>query len=201
MTRLPSTTPAARARVTNSAVRAAERLRAGFLGVGSAVERGLRRDGAPAGTAPRNELAFTEGIIRETRECTVAASPETAFRVIKQLGGTHDWPYERLWRLRGVVDLLLGGIGFRQGRRSDTDLRVGDTIDFWRVEVLDAADRRLRLRAEMKMPGRAWLQFDVSPANEDGTTARIVQTNFFEPRGLTGTLYWYALNVPHRFIF
>lgn len=156
---------------------------------------------APAGTAPRNELAFTEGLIRETRERTAAASPETAFRVIKQLGGTHDWPYERLWRLRGVVDLLLGGIGFRQGRRSATDLRVGDTIDFWRVEVLDAADRRLRLRAEMKMPGRAWLQFDVSAAHEDGSAARIVQTNFFEPKGLTGTLYWYALYVPHRIIF
>jgi uncharacterized protein YbjT (DUF2867 family) len=155
---------------------------------------------APTGTTPRDELEFTEGIIRETRQQTVEASPATTFRVIKELGGTHDWPHEGLWRLRGVIDVLSGGIGFRQGRRSPTDLRVGDTVDFWRVEALDE-NRRLRLRAEMKMPGRAWLQYDVFPVNDEGTRSRIVQTNFFEPKGLYGTLYWYALYLPHRFIF
>jgi uncharacterized protein YbjT (DUF2867 family) len=155
---------------------------------------------APTGTRSRDAFEFTEGLIRETRQRTVAASPETAFQVIEQLGGTHDWPHEGLWRLRGFFDLLAGGVGFRQGRRSTTDLRVGDTVDFWRVEALEE-NRRLRLRAEMKMPGRAWLQYDVFPASEDRSQTHIVQTNFFEPKGLTGTLYWYAAALPHRYIF
>ena len=155
---------------------------------------------APTGTTPDDKLEFTEGMIRETRQRTVDAPPETTFRVLQQLGGTQDWPHEGLWRLRGFFDLLSGGIGFRQGRRSPTDLRVGDTVDFWRVEALEK-NRRLRLRAEMKMPGRAWLQYDVFPADDEETTTRLVQTNFFEPKGLTGTLYWYALYLPHRYIF
>jgi hypothetical protein len=77
---------------------------------------------------------------------------------------------------------------------------VGDTVDFWRVEAIEE-DRRLRLRAEMNMPGRAWLQYDVFPATEDESQTHIVQTNFFEPKGLTGTLYWYAAALPHRYIF
>ena len=155
---------------------------------------------APTGTTAHQAFDVTEGLIRETRQRTVAASPETTFQVVKQLGGTHDWPHEGLWRVRGFIDLLAGGVGFRQGRRSDTDLRVGDTVDFWRVEAIEA-NRRLRLRAEMKMPGRAWLQYDIFPASEDGSKTHIVQTNFFEPKGLTGTLYWYAAALPHRYIF
>lgn len=154
----------------------------------------------PSQDASAQQFDFTEGVFRETRQRTVAAPPETTFRVIKQLGGTHDWPHQGLWRLRGAIDLLAGGIGFRQGRRSPTNLRVGDALDFWRVEALEA-NRRLRLRAEMKMPGRAWLQFDVFPANDAATHSHIVQTTFFEPKGLTGTLYWYALLLPHRYIF
>ena len=155
---------------------------------------------APTGTRARKAFEFTEGLIRETRQRTVSASPETAFQVIKELGGTYEWPHEGLWRLRGFFDLLAGGVGFRQGRRSPTDLRVGDTVDFWRVEAIEE-DRRLRLRAEMNMPGRAWLQYDVFPATEDESQTHIVQTNFFEPKGLTGTLYWYAAALPHRYIF
>ena len=155
---------------------------------------------APTGTRPQEALEFTEGLIRETRQRTVSAPPEIAFQVIKELGGTHDWPHKGLWQLRGFVDLLAGGIGFRRGRRSTTDLRVGDTVDFWRVEAIDE-NHRLRLRAEMKMPGRAWLQYDVVPHTEDASQTRITQTNFFEPKGLTGTLYWYGTALPHRYIF
>lgn len=143
-------------------------------------------------------LETTEGLFKETRQLTVDAAPETTFGVIKRLGGRTGWLYgNTLWRLRGVVDQLMGGVGFRKGRRSDTDLRVGDTVDFWRVEALDEGCL-LRLRAEMKLPGRAWLQFEVVP---DAESTRIIQTTFFEPKGLAGTLYWYAVALPHRFLF
>lgn len=154
---------------------------------------------APTSGSMQRTLETTEGMVKETRQITVDAPPEHAFRVIKRLGGTTGWLYgDAFWRLRGTLDELMGGVGYRQGRRSSTDLRVGDAVDFWRVEELDEP-HLLRLRAEMKMPGRAWLQFEVQPA-DDGST-NIVQTNFFEPKGLTGTLYWKLFSIPHRLMF
>jgi hypothetical protein len=96
------------------------------------------------------------------------------------------------------LDRAIGGIGLRRGRRSPTDLRVGDAVDFWRVDALEP-DHVLRLRAEMKLPGEAWLEFDADQLS-DGRT-RLTQTAFFEPRGLLGFLYWYLVFPLHGLIF
>ena len=104
-----------------------------------------------------------------------------------------DWA----WELRGAADRLVGGVGLRRGRRDPADLRVGDALDFWRVEAVEPG-RLLRLRAEMKVPGAAWLQFETLP-HEGGT--RLVQTAYFAPRGLPGLAYWYALLPVHSRIF
>ncbi len=136
-------------------------------------------------------LDTTEGLYREVRTRTVEADPEVAFDTIVRLGGETGWLYgNALWRLRGWIDQLLGGIGFRHGRRDEDRLRVGDAVDFWRVEALDPG-RMLRLRAEMQLPGRAWLQFDVKADDSGGTC--ITQSVFFEPKGLLGTIYWNAV--------
>lgn len=150
------------------------------------------------------ELETSEGMIRETRQLVVDAAPEAAFRVVKGIGGENGWMYANaLWRIRGFLDLLMGGIGFRKGRRDPQDVRVGDAVDFWRVEEVkdEAHHRLLRFRAEMKTGGKAWLQFEVKPTDDPSPRAHITQTAFFEPKGLFGILYWYALYVPHRFIF
>jgi hypothetical protein len=102
-----------------------------------------------------------------------------------------------LWRLRGFIDLLFGGVGMRRGRRHPEEIAVGDTVDFWRVEAYEP-NRRVRLVAEMKLPGRAWLEFEVEP-DADGTTIR--QTAVFDPVGLLGLLYWYAVYPLHARVF
>ncbi|HSL71906.1 MAG TPA: SDR family oxidoreductase, partial [Longimicrobiales bacterium] len=134
----------------------------------------------------------------DTRQAVLAESPASAFRAIERIGGTAGWYYgDRLWRLRGFLDLLVGGAGLRRGRRHPQRLHAGDALDFWRVEAIEPG-RLLRLRAEMKLPGRAWLQFEVSG---DGSRSVIQQTAIFEPRGLAGLLYWYALYPVHNLIF
>lgn len=126
------------------------------------------------------------------------AAPGQVFEVISALGGEDGWPAgNALWQLRGLMDRLAGGVGMRRGRRHPRELRVGDPLDFWRVEALEP-DHLLRLRAEMKLPGQAWLQFEVLP-DPEGT--RVEQTAFFEPRGLPGQLYWYSVLPFHRFVF
>ena len=102
-----------------------------------------------------------------------------------------------MWKLRGYADLLLGGVGMRRGRRDPHSVIVGDPLDFWRVEAFEP-NRRLRLAAEMKVPGRAWLEFEAVP---DGTGTTLHQTAVFEPMGLWGLLYWYSLVPVHGFIF
>jgi uncharacterized protein YbjT (DUF2867 family) len=144
-------------------------------------------------------LDTTEGLYREVRTRTVAADPAVAFDTIVRLGGETGWLYgDALWRLRGWIDQLVGGVGFRQGRRHEVHLRVGDAVDFWRVEALDPG-RMLRLRAEMQLPGRAWLQFEVAPDDAGGTC--ITQSVFFEPKGLLGTAYWNAVRPFHGLLF
>jgi hypothetical protein len=102
------------------------------------------------------------------------------------------------WEIRGFMDRMIGGVGLRRGRRDPDRLRAGDALDFWRVEVVEH-ERLLRLRAEMKVPGKAWLQFQVTPRDNDQTL--LSQTAFFAPKGLLGMLYWYALYPFHRLIF
>jgi len=134
----------------------------------------------------------------DSRAVRVSAPPHEAFRAVTRIGGANGWYHgEWLWKLRGFLDLVVGGVGTRRGRAHPSDLREGEALDFWRVERVDA-DRLLRLRAEMKVPGRAWLQFEVEPAPGG---AEIRQTAIFDASGLAGLVYWYALYPIHRVMF
>ncbi len=158
------------------------------------------------------DRAYGEGMVSETRRrdqspvarfvdsrtVEVAISPQRAFGPIRRLGGDRGWfAHDWLWRLRGAIDLLAGGVGMRRGRRDAERLRVGDKIDSWRVESI-VEDRRLRLAAEMKLPGRAWLDFEVVEA---GAGSRVRQTAIFDPSGVTGRLYWHILRPVHEIVF
>ena len=143
-------------------------------------------------------LGSHEGMLLDRRRRRVRATPEQVFDAICTLGGEEGWPAGNfLWQLRGIMDRIAGGVGMRRGRRHPRELRVGDPLDFWRVEALEEP-HLLRLRAEMKLPGRAWLQFEVLP---DPGGARVEQTAFFEPRGILGYLYWYSVVPFHRWVF
>lgn len=144
-------------------------------------------------------LTTREGLLLERRQRQTGLDPAAVFKVITGLGGKRGWLFvDWIWEIRGLIDRLFGGVGIRRGRRHADELRVGDALDFWRVEALDI-DRLLRLRAEMKVPGKAWLQFELlsqTPGN-----CLLVQTAYFEPKGLPGLIYWYALYPIHGFIF
>lgn len=151
------------------------------------------------GDVPPVTLTNEEGMILEQRQRTVQAPPETVYRVFSGLGGHRGWFYaDWAWIARGMVDRAIGGVGFRRGRRHPDDINVGEALDFWRVEAAEPG-HLLRLRAEMKVPGRAWLQFEVQtqPAGE----TRLIQTAYFAPKGLSGHLYWYLLYPIHSAIF
>jgi hypothetical protein len=135
----------------------------------------------------------------DSRSLTVPVPPAAAFAPIRRIGGERGWYYGNwLWLIRGGLDRLAGGPGLRRGRRSPEELAPGDALDFWRVEAYEP-DHLLRLRAEMRLPGRAWLQFEVQPAAAGGST--ITQTAIFDPVGLFGILYWYSLLPAHAFVF
>ena len=134
----------------------------------------------------------------DSRTITVAVSPEQAFAPIRRIGGQTGWYYGNwLWSLRGFLDLLIGGVGVRRGRRDPENLHVGEPLDFWRVEIFEPPFR-LRLKAEMKLPGRAWLEFEVTPCEQG---SKIRQTAIFDPIGLAGLLYWYGIYPLHQFVF
>ncbi|MEO8505757.1 MAG: SDR family oxidoreductase [Acidobacteriota bacterium] len=134
----------------------------------------------------------------DSRTVQVAVPAASAFAPILAIGGDTGWyRWDWLWQLRGFLDLLVGGVGMRRGRPHPAVLRVGDTVDFWRVEALEP-NRRLRLAAEMKLPGRAWLEFEVVPG---GPSTTIRQTAMFDPLGWFGRLYWYALFPLHQLVF
>lgn len=139
------------------------------------------------------------GMIVERRRQEVDASPATVYRSFTRLGGARGWlAWNWAWKLRGMADRLVGGVGFRRGRRDPHALRPGDALDFWRVEAI-VPDRLMRLRAEMKVPGRAWLQMEALPLQSSRT--ELIQTAFFAPKGLFGLLYWYLLYPIHGMIF
>jgi uncharacterized protein YbjT (DUF2867 family) len=134
----------------------------------------------------------------DSRTEKVAATAAEAFRPIRRIGGDTGWYYGNwLWKVRGFLDLLVGGVGVRRGRRHPDQLRVGDAVDFWRVERIEE-NRLLRLAAEMKVPGRAWLEFEVT--EEDGIST-VRQTALFDPVGLFGLVYWYTMYPLHQFVF
>jgi hypothetical protein len=175
-----------------------------------AVERALDRysslgaettwfDAFDLHTLPSDFAGPKDGMLIDLRVRRAKVAPERVASVFTSLGGRRGWLVAgSLWRLRGWLDRLAGGVGLRRGRRSPSDLRVGDAVDFWRVEAYQPG-RMLRLRAEMKLPGLAWLQFEAEPNPEGGTTLR--QTAFFEPHGLFGFLYWYGVAPFHAWVF
>jgi uncharacterized protein YbjT (DUF2867 family) len=136
----------------------------------------------------------------DRRRRHVPVAPEAAFAPLARIGGRTGWYHaDWLWRLRAALDILVGGVGMRRGRPHPVQLRVGDVLDFWRVEAVEPPTL-LRLRAEMKLPGRAWLQFEVNP-DASGEGAWITQTAMFDPLGLLGPLYWYGVWPLHQWVF
>jgi len=162
---------------------------------------GLESTWFDALTVPGKEslsLTSREGLIVERRQRAIAAPAARVFAEVERLGGRAGWPYaDLLWRIRGLVDRAAGGVGMRLGRRDPNSLRVGDALDFWRVEDV-RRPHLLRLRNEMRVPGRAWLQYEVV---ETPAGSSLVQTAYFEPKGLPGLAYWYALYPVHGLIF
>jgi len=139
-----------------------------------------------------------EGMFIERRRNLIEVAPETVFRSYTGIGGQRGWLYmDWAWALRGWVDKVIGGVGIRRGRRHPDEIRAGESLDFWRVEAVEK-DRLLLLRAEMKVPGKAWLEF--RSELQEGRTLLTV-TAYFAPRGLSGFLYWYAMWPFHAFLF
>ena len=140
-------------------------------------------------------------VYNDTHEAIVAADPATTFATVLAIGGANGWYGGNwLWRLRGVIDKLIGGPGLRRGRRDPKRVAVGDALDFWRV-VDVVAGQSLDLRAEMKLPGIAMLRFRVEPEGPEGKRSRLSVTAMFKPRGLLGIAYWYAVLPLHTFVF
>jgi hypothetical protein len=135
------------------------------------------------------------GCFKDVREMQVS-DPKLCLDRIWSIGGTTGWYYGNLlWRLRGVLDKLIGGVGLRRGRTHPFELHAGDALDFWRVLLADKEGKRVLLYAEMKLPGEAWLEFKIDAKN------RLHQEATFRPRGLLGRLYWYAVLPLHYFVF
>jgi hypothetical protein len=150
------------------------------------------------------QAAIDEGQPRrlrvDTRTMEVNASADQAFAPVRRIGGTTGWYFGQfLWEVRGRLDTAIGGVGLRRGRRDPDLCERGDTIDCWTVEQV-VPDRLLRLSADMRMPGKGWLEFEVTPV-EGGRKSRIRQTASFDPRGLMGRAYWLALLPFHAVIF
>lgn len=144
-------------------------------------------------------LESREGMIREIHYATTTASLEAVYQSFASLGGERGWlRWNWLWKIRGIIDQLIGGPGLRRGRRDPTSVFPGETLDFWRVEIARPPEQ-LRLRAEMKLPGKAWLQWETDSADNGGT--RLIQTAIFAPKGLWGFVYWWGSYPFHRFIF
>jgi uncharacterized protein YbjT (DUF2867 family) len=135
------------------------------------------------------------GCYRDVRTVQVD-NVDAALERIWRIGGKTGWYYGTwLWEIRGFLDQLIGGVGMRRGRKSDTEIAAGDALDFWRVLLADKQERRLLLYAEMKLPGEAWLEFRIDQNNT------LTQTATFRPLGLLGRLYWYGVLPFHGFIF
>ena len=154
--------------------------------------------GAPSDPLPTDPDWAGGSLYTDERACDVAASPRRLWEVVEGIGGERGWySFPLAWSARGVLDRLVGGVGLRRGRRDPRRLRIGETLDFWRVEEIEPG-RLLRLRAEMRLPGLAWLELGV--AERDGR-ARLTQRALFHPRGLPGHLYWWALKPFHDTVF
>ncbi|MFF8275911.1 DUF2867 domain-containing protein [Streptomyces lateritius] len=155
--------------------------------------------GAPSDPLPTDPDWAGGSLYSDTRERTVAARPEALWRVIEGIGGENGWySFPLAWAVRGWLDRLVGGVGLRRGRRDAARLRVGDSLDFWRVEEIERG-RLLRLRAEMRLPGLAWLEM-YAERDEEGRT-RYRQRALFHPHGLAGQAYWWSVTPFHAVVF
>ena len=151
------------------------------------------------GGSPPATLTSQEGIIIKRWQRMVNISPLAIYRVFTGLGGHRGWLHANgAWKLRGIADRMVGGVGLRRGRRHPDELRAGDALDFWRVERLKP-NRLLRLRSEMRAPGQLWLQFEVRPLHKGKSL--LAQTLFYAPKGLWGLLYWYLFYPLHIVVF
>jgi uncharacterized protein YbjT (DUF2867 family) len=151
----------------------------------------------PSNQQPSVSMRTEEGMILERRRRSVNASAGKVYAVIAEMGGERGWlALNWAWQLRGWIDRILGGVGMRRGRGAS--LRIGEALDFWRIEAVEAG-RSIRLRGEMKLPGKGWLQFQVEP--QSAMRSELIQTALFEPKGLAGVLYWFFLYPAHRLIF
>jgi Protein of unknown function (DUF2867) len=137
-------------------------------------------------------------VLSNVQEVIVPLSPGDAFAPVRRIGGRTGWYFGNwLWRIRGLLDLMIGGVGLRRGRPDPETPLLGSTLDFWRVQAYEPG-RRLRLLAEMRIPGRAWLEFR---AEAKGRCTVLRQIAYFEPNGLGGLLYWYMLWPIHEVMF
>lgn len=163
-----------------------------------AVETSWTAAYEPAYASPCS-FTDTEGIILQDHYITVDAAAAKVFKIFCGIGGQRGWFYGQwLWNIKAFQDRVIGGVGLRRGRRHPEIIHQGEALDFWRVErVLE--DRLLLLRAEMKLPGKGWLQFEARPLGEESCMLRM--TAYFEPRGFLGYIYWYSLYPVHTYIF
>jgi uncharacterized protein YndB with AHSA1/START domain len=136
----------------------------------------------------------------DTRTTVLDAPPSQVFAPIRQIGGTNGWYFgDSLWRARGWLDVVFGGVGMRRGRRDPEHCGLADVIDGWTVDAYEP-DRRLRLKADLKLPGSGWLEFEITPM-DGGRRSLVRQTATFDPRGLLGRMYWLALLPVHGWMF
>ena len=155
--------------------------------------------GAPSDPLPSDPEWAGHAVYTDLREVTVAAPSDELWKVVESIGGDNGWySLPVAWAARGLLDKLVGGVGLRRGRRDPNKLVTGDALDFWRVEKIERGTF-LRLRAEMKLPGLAWLEFTVTPVSEDHST--LSQRAIFFPQGLGGRLYWFAVTPLHGIVF
>jgi hypothetical protein len=181
------------------------------MGVRRAIERAIRNEDQDFAETRWSDALASRGETRgwggdafgsrllDSRVVELKCSAETAFATILRLGGSNGWLYgDWLWRLRGLLDLVVGGAGMRRGRRDPARLRTGDVVDFWRVEAIEE-NRLLRLAAELKLPGRAWLQYEIDRSEAGGCSLR--QTAIFDPVGVGGLAYWYGVFPLHALVF
>jgi hypothetical protein len=151
-----------------------------------------------AGDVKPYAFKIESGVMMERRTLLLDLPPHAVYRAYSGIGGSRGWLYmDWAWALRGWFDKAIGGVGIRRGRRNPDELLPGESLDFWRVDAVEP-DRLLRLRAEMRVPGKAWLQFESTA--QDGKTL-LTETAYYEPKGFWGFLYWYAMWPFHAFLF
>jgi uncharacterized protein YbjT (DUF2867 family) len=178
------------------------------MGISQAIARALANEDRPAAETRWSDAAHAglksatpepgHDLLSNEQTVRIPLGPVDAFAPIRRIGGQTGWYFGNvLWKIRGLIDLMLGGVGMRRGRPDPETPLLGSTLDFWRVQIYEPG-RRLRLFAEMKAPGRAWLDFRAEP---DGASTVIRQIAQFEPRGLKGLLYWYLLWPIHEVMF